>query len=755
MTQRATTARAFTFANWDSRWLVPYGWVAALAAYCVLIFGEFVAGRGAQWLTNIGWTIASLLAALASWRTSRRLPDRRRTAWRLFAAACAAWLIGQLVWDWQTLVDGVAAPFPSLAEYGYVSYAVLFTAGLLFFRRMQPARRLAPQRLANLGLILCSLAVVLNTLIVEPLSRTQRSSYFLGVVLVKDLSIATTFIVAIYSMWSYRWREDLQPMLLIVLSLAVHGLCELIYAHNLLLDYPASDLVNAGWIVAFGLQHWAASEQARAEAFGARLGAVYQGEGWIEALAPAFLLLFIASTTALTVGSLSPRAMWVNVVLLAVFALILAFRETWMYSRGLQLRERMDQMQAALENAGEQLRRTAEERTELERNMELAARAGGVGLWDWNLRTKEVRYSREWKRQLGYSEHELGSDSEEWRSRLHPDDAEMVFRALDRFLADPAGEFAIETRLRHRDGSYRWILSRATVLRDDAGAPARMLGSQVDITQRKQMEMALRASEARHRELADDLEKHVVERTAELSDAYRDSQSFAYAVAHDLRAPLRAIDGFSYMLRESSGERLTDTERGYVERVRRGAMHMASLIEGLLAYSRIEHYEVHLARVELRAFIDELVAESPDLADARQVRVDVDAPALNVRADREGLRVVLRNLLENAFKFTRGAPSPRIEIGARRNDGSALLWVKDNGIGFEQTYHDQIFEIFQRLHRYGEIEGTGIGLALARKAMQRMRGRIWAKSEPGEGATFYMELPLFDEGVENERSAPG
>ncbi len=116
---------------------------------------------------------------------------------------------------------------------------MLFTAGLLFFRRIQPARRLAPQRLANLGLILCSLAVAFNTLIVEPLSRTQRSSYFLGVVLVKDLSIATTFIVAIYSMWSYRWREDLRPMLLIVLSLAVHGLCELIYAHNLLLDYPA------------------------------------------------------------------------------------------------------------------------------------------------------------------------------------------------------------------------------------------------------------------------------------------------------------------------------------------------------------------------------------------------------------------------------------------------------------------------------------------------------------------------------------
>ncbi len=196
---------------------------------------------------------------------------------------------------------------------------------------------------------------------------------------------------------------------------------------------------------------------------------------------------------------------------------------------------------------------------------------------------------------------------------------ETASGALDRFLADPSGEFAIETRLRHRDGSYRWMLSRATILRDDMGEPARMLGSQVDITERKQMEIALRENETRYRELADDLEERVVQRTAELSDAYRDSQSFAYAVAHDLRAPLRAIDGFSHMLRESSGERLTDTERGHVERVRRGAMHMASLIEGLLAYSRIEHYEVHPECVELRAFIDEILADLPDLADAGHV----------------------------------------------------------------------------------------------------------------------------------------
>lgn len=729
--------------------------MVALGAYSVLIFGGLVTDRDVQRLTNVAWTIASLVAALASWQTSRQMTDRRRTAWRLFAAASTAWLIGQLIWDWNALLAGVNPPFPNLADIGYISFAGLFAAGLLFFRTAQPARRVAPQRLANLGLILCSLAVVFNRMIVEPLLRTQASPYFVSAALIGVLSIATCFVVAIYSLWSYRWREDLRPMLLIVLSLTVHTLCGFIYAHHLLLSYyGARDLINMGWILAFGFQHWAATEQADAQARGVRAGATYQGEGWIETLAPALLLLFIASMSALTIDQLSPRAMWVNAALLGVFGLILAFREVWLYSRGLQLHGRLERMHAALENARERMHRISDERAELERNVELTARAGGVGLWDWDLKSDKVHYSREWKRQLGYVENELCGDSHQWHRRLHPDDAEMAIGVLNRFLADPAGEFSIEARIRHRDGSYRWILSRATILRDHAGAPARMVGSHVDITQLKHVEMALRDSETRYRNLADELEQRVMKRTAELSDAYRDSQSFAYAVAHDLQAPLRAIVGFSHLLRQSGGERLTDKERGYVERMHRGAMHMASLIDGLLAYSRVEHYEVRLAGVDLRKFIDELLVEMSHRTEARQVQIDATIAALRVRADREGLRVVLRNVIENAIKFTRGVAQPRIEIGVRHNGSSALLWVKDNGIGFEQAYHDKLFEIFQRLHRHEEVEGTGIGLALARKAMQRMGGRIWAQSSPGKGATFFVELPLFDAANDHDPAQP-
>jgi light-regulated signal transduction histidine kinase (bacteriophytochrome) len=143
----------------------------------------------------------------------------------------------------------------------------------------------------------------------------------------------------------------------------------------------------------------------------------------------------------------------------------------------------------------------------------------------------------------------------------------------------------------------------------------------------------------------------------------------------------------------------------------------------------------------------ELVAEVEERTRTSGARIELQMPSLSVRGDREGLGVVFRNLIENALKFTREEAQPLIEIGARRSGGTIMAWVRDNGIGFDQGYHDKIFEIFQRLHRQEEYEGTGIGLALARKAMQRMGGRIWAESRAGQGATFFVELPAQEEGL--------
>jgi signal transduction histidine kinase len=216
-------------------------------------------------------------------------------------------------------------------------------------------------------------------------------------------------------------------------------------------------------------------------------------------------------------------------------------------------------------------------------------------------------------------------------------------------------------------------------------------------------------------------------------------------VAHDLKAPLRAIDGFSHLLEESARDRLTEVETDYIRRVRRGSMNMAELIEGLLDYSRMEHVELRIEPLVLENFFhDMLDTVGADLA-RMQLTLHLDVPTARVCADRQGLAVVVRNLLENACKFTRTRAAPSIEIGTRIKERTALIWIKDNGIGFEQIYHEKIFEIFQRLHHWDEYEGTGIGLALARKAMQRMKGQIWAVSGLNEGATFYLELPLAEQ----------
>jgi light-regulated signal transduction histidine kinase (bacteriophytochrome) len=165
------------------------------------------------------------------------------------------------------------------------------------------------------------------------------------------------------------------------------------------------------------------------------------------------------------------------------------------------------------------------------------------------------------------------------------------------------------------------------------------------------------------------------------------------------------------------------------------------LTNDLLAYSRLERQDVRLAQVDPRSLIEALLAERAAEIQARGMAVSVAVPCQLVNADREGLAMALRNLLENALKFTRDTPKPAIEVGGRDQGATCLLWVRDNGVGFDMKYHERIFAIFQRLHRAEDYPGTGVGLAIVKKAMERMDARAWAESQPGQGATFYLEIP--------------
>jgi len=370
-----------------------------------------------------------------------------------------------------------------------------------------------------------------------------------------------------------------------------------------------------------------------------------------------------------------------------------------------------------------------------EAQLRLSVAASNVGLWEWDLVGNEVFFSPEWKGLIGYSDDEIPHRLEQWQSRIHPDDLAPTLATLRGYLETAVEKVSLEYRLRHKDGSYRWIVAQAQIFRDAAGKPLRLLGCHIDITGRKQ------AEEKVHK-LNEELEERVRERTAELETVNRELETFSYSVSHDLKAPLRGIDGYSQLLENEYHDRLDDEGRLFIRNVRASAAQMHQLIEDLLSYSRMERRSLLGTEVDLPALVRCVVDERSAEMEKAGTRLSLEVPCLTVRADRDGLAMVLRNLLENALKFSGDVPSPALEIGARSEEGRAVLWVRDNGIGFDMKFHDRIFEIFQRLQRSESYPGTGIGLALVRKAMQRMGGRAWAESVPGEGATFFLEIPL-------------
>ena len=238
-----------------------------------------------------------------------------------------------------------------------------------------------------------------------------------------------------------------------------------------------------------------------------------------------------------------------------------------------------------------------------------------------------------------------------------------------------------------------------------------------------------------------ELETRIDQRTAALHAKSRELESFAYSVAHDLKAPLRGIDGYSRLLLQDYSEKLQDDGCSMLQTIQDSTDEMNRLIDDLLDYSRLERRELKTDTIQLAPVVTSLVEEKKRELTERPIDFVVDVNGAIVLADESGLAQALRNYLDNAIKFTGKVPKPRIEVGSEERAESCLLWVRDNGIGFDMKHHDQIFDIFQRLNVTNDYPGTGIGLAIVRKAMERMGGRAWAESKPGAGATFYLEIP--------------
>ncbi|HQF53800.1 MAG TPA: ATP-binding protein [Fibrobacteria bacterium] len=342
------------------------------------------------------------------------------------------------------------------------------------------------------------------------------------------------------------------------------------------------------------------------------------------------------------------------------------------------------------------------------------------------------------QRSLGYSAAEIRELGDSvLPSLMHPDDhRHYIGEIVPRYSQVADRERIVNRyRMKNRSGDWRWIESTEIVYRRDAdGAPRLIMGLGIDITERKAAEKELE----RHR---DHLEELVAQRTAQLESANKELDAFCHSVSHDLRAPLRYLDGFAGLLVSSCREDLSDEGCRYVDIVASYAKRMGCLIDDLLEFSRTSRQEMSMQQVNMELVLREALVPVQSASRGRNIewRIGKLRP---VGGDHNLLRQVWANLVENAVKYTAKKDAALIEIGCEPVGTEIVFSVRDNGAGFDPRYADRLFGVFQRLHRSEEFEGTGIGLATVHRILSRHGGRIWAESAVDQGATFRFALPV-------------
>lgn len=334
---------------------------------------------------------------------------------------------------------------------------------------------------------------------------------------------------------------------------------------------------------------------------------------------------------------------------------------------------------------------------------------------------------------LGYSRDELrGMNIGRF---THPEDLPAELVHLNELASGASETYRMDKRYITRSGQTVWVDLLVTLMRDEQARPAGVLGMVVDITDRKRAEQTIR-------DLNETLERRVEERTAELAASNQELESFSYSVSHDLRAPLRAMNGFSHLLEKEYAACIDAKGLDYLARIHGASKRMGELIDNLLELARVSRGELRREPIDLAAFAMEIRATLEEQFPERRVLWDI-AQSLPARADPVLSRVLLDNLLRNAWKFTAECEQAKIEFFSSSEGGETVFVVRDNGAGFSMDYAAQLFKPFQRLHDPRRFEGTGIGLAIVQRIVRRHGGKIWAEGREGEGATFHFTLPGF------------
>jgi PAS domain S-box-containing protein len=373
---------------------------------------------------------------------------------------------------------------------------------------------------------------------------------------------------------------------------------------------------------------------------------------------------------------------------------------------------------------------------ESEERLRLAQQAGKIGTFEWNMKTGVTTWTKELEAMYGLPPGGFPGTQGAWESLVHSEDRPLALERVKHSIdTNEPGE--AEFRIVWPDGSTHWVAGRWQIFNDITGSPLCLAGVNIDITARKQSEEAL----LEHDRTLTKINAALKSQALALADANRELEKFSYSVSHDLRAPLRTIDAFSRILEEDHGSHMNESARRNLSIIRKSVGQAGELIDDLLGFSKLGRQGMTVRFVNMADLAREAV-DDLRMHENRQVDVAIgDLPPC--QGDPRFLKLVWINLLTNAFKYSKNRNESRIEVGWMPDDASSemvIYYVKDNGIGFDMKYVHKLFGVFQRLHRQEDFEGTGVGLAVVQRIVQRHDGRVWAEGKVDGGATFFVSL---------------
>jgi PAS domain S-box-containing protein len=426
---------------------------------------------------------------------------------------------------------------------------------------------------------------------------------------------------------------------------------------------------------------------------------------------------------------------------------------------------------------------TRQQLAEYQQRLALAQKVGHIGSFEWDLVHRHISATSEIEALYGLPPGGFMGTYEDWTRRIHPDDIQQVEESLQKMLAG-GQPYKAEFRVIWPDGTQHWILAKGKVTAYDAqNHPLKMIGVNIDVTERIEAEREKDRINQSLQDLNTNLEAIVAQRTevlrqlnTELQRSNQELQNFAYIASHDLQEPLRKIQAFGNLLEEEYGPALGDG-KAYLDRIRDAARRMRVLIEDLLTFSRVTTNAQSFIPVDLATIVHEVIDDLEPRLNATQGRIEVGALP-TVEADPQQMYQVFQNLLVNAVKFSRPDVPPLVKVYAQlRVDPESLvnadsveevretsskvslfvkqqyqIFIEDNGIGFDEKHLNRIFTVFQRLHGKSEYEGTGVGLAIVRKIVERHGGKITASSTIGQGSTFIMTLPALQSAAKETKT---